>query len=125
MKELKVIKGTFVFLLMILLAGCASTAKPGRETTSNYSRVSEPVKKQLMAYNKRNLKQFVAQFSPKVEVYDLKTGKLLMQGKKAFSARYAKLFKNTPELKCEIVKRIICGNFVIDEELVSGMVAGK
>ncbi|MGM0597228.1 MAG: nuclear transport factor 2 family protein [Myxococcota bacterium] len=137
MKKLNLVDIWFAVLLMIMLLGCGTNAKPGLHPaasnsssgtptgTNNNSRVLEPVKKQLAAYNQRKLKQFVAQFSPEVEVYDLKTGELLMQGKKAFSIRYAKLFKSRPELHCKLVKRIICGNFVIDEELVSGMVAGK
>jgi hypothetical protein len=35
------------------------------------------------------------------------------------------MFNRCPDLLCIIVKRIVCGEFAIDEELVNGQVKGK
>ena len=73
------------------------------------------VQKQLDAYNARDLDGFLATYSEDIELYDY-PNELFMQGKEQMRKRYAAFFEKTPDLHCEIKKRIVIGNKVIDEE---------
>lgn len=73
--------------------------------------------RQLNAYNLRNIDAFLEPYADDVEVYTY-PNKLNYTGKEAMRARYSKMFKNTPNLHCELVSRIIQGNVVIDKEHV-------
>lgn len=84
-------------------------------------KVAYPVKKQLEAYNNRNLSDFVSCFADDVKLYRLQTGELFCDGRDNFIALYGDMFSKSPNLHCEVVKRITCGNFVIDEEIVNGL----
>ncbi|GAB0155315.1 amidohydrolase family protein [Chryseobacterium sp. Alg-005] len=78
------------------------------------------VQKQLNAYNARDIEAFVEPYSDDVELY-LFPHQLLSKGKEAMRKDYGEMFKRLPDLHCEIKQRIINGNFVIDQESVSGM----
>ena len=45
---------------------------------------------------------------------------LLGKGKGFMRKDYAEMFKNTPNLHCDIKNRTVLGNTVIDHEVVSG-----
>lgn len=77
------------------------------------------VQQQLNAYNARDLEAFLAPYSDSVELYEF-PNKLVSKGKEQMRSGYGPMFKNTPELHCEIVKRIVLGNTIIDHERVSG-----
>lgn len=83
---------------------------------------SKLVQRQLDAYNKRDLEEFCSCDSPTVQVLSFPSGTpkedFLHQ---TFEMRYQKLFEQSPDLKCELISRIVKGNFVIDEEYVIGM----
>ena len=49
-------------------------------------------------------------------------GNVMTQGGEAINALYAQLFAQSPELHAEIVSRMSVGNWVVDEEQVSGIV---
>ena len=74
---------------------------------------------QLNAYNLRDIDAFLEPYSDSVQIYDL-SGKLMMQGKEQMRKSYSEMFKNTPELHCRLVNRIVQGNTVIDQESVTG-----
>lgn len=76
---------------------------------------------QLNAYNAGNLEAFLAPFSDSVKIYDQTSGRLLLQGKDAMRKSYGPLFQAAPELHCQVVKRIVSGNTVVDEESVTGI----
>ncbi|WPV66179.1 amidohydrolase family protein [Chitinophaga sp. LS1] len=76
---------------------------------------------QLNAYNAGNLEAFLAPYSDSVKIYDQASGKLLLEGKEAMRKSYGPLFKAAPELHCQMVKRIVAGNTVVDEERVTGI----
>jgi hypothetical protein len=73
---------------------------------------------QLDAYNNRDIDAFMEVYSDSVEIY-LFPETLISQGKPAMRERYTTLFETTPELHCMLVKRIVQGNTVIDQELVT------
>lgn len=80
------------------------------------------VKRQLNAYNQRNIDAFLEPYSDSIELYNF-PDKLFASGKEAMKKVYESFFKDLPDLHCEVKQRIVHGNTVIDEESVSG--AGK
>ena len=74
------------------------------------------VQRQLNAYNARNLKAFMDTYSDDIELYNF-PNQLIGKGKDAIK-NYEGFFGRTPNLYCEIKKRIILGNKVIDHENV-------
>jgi len=73
--------------------------------------------RQLNAYNFRNIDAFLEPYAEDVEVYG-HPNKLLYKGKETMRKQYAAMFKNTPNLHCELEERIVQGNIVIDKERV-------
>ncbi len=78
------------------------------------------VQQQLNAYNARNIDAFLEPYADSVELYQF-PGKLLGKGKQQMQQQYEQMFKNLPDLHCEVKKRIIKGNTVIDHESISGI----
>ncbi|MFY0603480.1 MAG: nuclear transport factor 2 family protein [Flavobacteriaceae bacterium] len=74
--------------------------------------------RQLAAYNNRDIETFVNAFAKDVKVYSF-PNTLNYTGREEMKKRYAGFFTNTKDLHCKIVKRIVRGNKVIDEELVT------
>ena len=77
------------------------------------------VQQQLIAYNTRNIDTFLEPYSDDVELY-MFPNQLLGKGKNFMRKDYAEMFKNTPNLHCDIKNRTVLGNTVIDHEVVSG-----
>ncbi|CAL2103290.1 SnoaL-like domain-containing protein [Tenacibaculum sp. 190130A14a] len=73
---------------------------------------------QLEAYNKRDIDAFLQPYAKDVKIYTY-PDELNYQGIDEMRKRYAPMFKNTPDLHCKITSRIVKGNVVIDEELVT------
>lgn len=78
-----------------------------------------PAAKQLEAYNNRDIDSFMQCYTEDCRVEDAE-GNLLMEGAPAMRARYAALFDESPNLHCKLVSRIYVGDYVIDEENVTG-----
>lgn len=74
------------------------------------------VQRQLNAYNARNYKAFIDTYGDDVELYNY-PNQLIGKGMDALK-RYESFFANTPNLYCEIKKRMVLGNKVIDHENV-------
>lgn len=74
--------------------------------------------RQLAAYNNRDIESFLKAFAKDVKVYTF-PNTLNYSGREEMRKRYANFFANTQDLHCKIVKRIVKGNIVIDEELVT------
>ncbi|HEX9979153.1 MAG TPA: amidohydrolase family protein [Flavobacterium sp.] len=77
----------------------------------------ELVQRQLNAYNFRNLEAFLDTYADDVEVYDFPE-KLQYKGKETMRKIYGGMFSKVPNLHCEILGRVVTGNFVIDKERV-------
>ncbi|MDQ4123894.1 MAG: amidohydrolase family protein [Acidobacteriota bacterium] len=77
------------------------------------------VQQQVNAYNARDLEAFVATYSPNIKLYT-HPDTLRGSGHEEMRKQYGDLFKRIPKLHCEIVNRIVMGNFVIDQERVTG-----
>ena len=75
------------------------------------------VQRQLNAYNARDIDAFMDTYSDDVELYDF-PNTLTTKGKANMRKGYEGFFKNTANLYCEIEKRMVIGNKVIDHEKV-------
>ncbi len=73
--------------------------------------------RQLNAYNKKNIEAFLEPYADDVEIYNY-PDKLMLKGKEMMRKDYVDFFKNTPNLHCELLGRIVQGNVVIDKERV-------
>jgi len=76
------------------------------------------VQKQLDAYNNRDIDGFMATYSEDVKLFSF-PDKLNSEGQETMRKSYDGYFKNTPDLHCEIKKRIVIGNKVIDHEYIT------
>ncbi len=82
----------------------------------------DPLEEQLEAYNSRDVERFVACFAADVVVQDA-AGAVLATGVDSVRQAYAQLFANSPDLHARIGQRIRVGDYVIDEEFVTGITA--
>lgn len=76
------------------------------------------VKRQLEAYNARNIDLFVDTYTEDVTLADFPET-ITLTGKPALRDSYTDFFKRAKDLNCTINNRIVVGNKVIDEEVVS------
>lgn len=81
--------------------------------------ITRPVEDQLTAYNNRDIDQFVLNFSEDCVIEDGQ-GNLIMQGRAMIYEKYKAMFEASPQLHCKIVSRIVLGEYVLDEENVTG-----
>lgn len=79
----------------------------------------DPVERQVDAYNRRDIDAFLSCYARDAVVEDA-TGTVVMQGHDAMRAAYSELFRTSPDLRAEIATRIRLGEYVIDEERVTG-----
>lgn len=80
-------------------------------------RPEDLAQRQLNAYNLRNIEAFLEPYADNVEIYNFPNN-LQFKGKEAMRKGYSQMFKNTPNLHCELVNRIVQGNTIIDQERV-------
>ena len=81
--------------------------------------VLKPVISQLEAYNNQDIEKFIVNFSKNCVVEDGE-GNILMVGRDAMHASYKKMFEASPDLHCHLASRVVVGNYVLDEERVTG-----
>jgi len=77
---------------------------------------------QLEAYNARDLDTFLTFYAEDVVVHGL-PGQTLMTGQDEMRERYRDLFEKSPQLHCKLVKRMVKGDWAVDEEHVTGHAA--
>ncbi len=75
------------------------------------------VQRQVNAYNARNIDAFMDTYADDIELYDFHSA-TPDKGKETMRKNYGEMFKHTPNLYCEIEKRIVLGNKIIDKEKV-------
>ena len=86
--------------------------------------MKDPVQAQLDAYNARDVDAFLAAYAEDAVIEDAR-GTVLMRGRDEMRAGYAPMFDESPDLRCELVSRIRAGDYVIDEERVTGHSVGQ
>ena len=80
-----------------------------------------PVNAQLAAYNAHDIEAFMACYTTDCVIEDGQ-GARLLAGHAEMRPRYQALFASSPNLHCDIASRICIGNYVIDEERITGRV---
>lgn len=78
------------------------------------------VKKQVNAYNARDLDAFVSFYHPEAVVYRY-PDEVLASGEREIRERYRMRFDGSPHLHAEILNRITLGKYVIDKERITGI----
>lgn len=76
------------------------------------------VQKQLDAYNAKDVKAFLATYAEDVKIYNF-PNTLLYEGKTTVKEQYSRMFGTITDLNCELKKRMVIGNRVIDEEYLT------
>ena len=85
------------------------------------SDVTEVVDRQLAAFRDRDLERFMGCYASGVKIRDF-DGNVLMDGPEAMRGQYGPLFRDSPQLDVEIPGRMVAGDYVVDEENLSGFV---
>ena len=81
--------------------------------------MNDPVQDQLIAYNAHDTDAFMANYTDDCIVED-GAGNRLLTGTAEMRPCYEALFAASPNLHAEVVKRIRIGEYVIDEEAITG-----
>jgi len=77
--------------------------------------------RQLDAYNDRDLERFIREYAEDVVVWRLPNPEPAIVGRDALAAYYRDNRFNLPSLHAKLVNRMVFGNKVIDQELVTGV----
>ncbi len=85
---------------------------------------ADVVQRQLNAYNARDIEAFLATYHPDARLYGF-PDTLQSQGHEAMRRTYQGMFTELPDLHARVPRRIVVGNYVIDEEIVSGLPDGQ
>ena len=80
---------------------------------------AELVDRQIAAFRDRDLEANLSFYAEDVKVRDF-DGNVLMDGHQGMRAQYGPLFRDSPELRVEVPHRIVAGEYVIDDENISG-----
>jgi hypothetical protein len=83
--------------------------------------MTDPAQSQLEAYNARDLDAFLACYTDHCVIEDGE-GARLCTGKAEMRVRYGTLFAASPDLRAEVLHRTRIGEYVIDEERITGRV---
>ena len=78
----------------------------------------------IEATNRHDVEAFVATFSDDAEVLELATGAVLGRGAADIRAFYGAHFKANPALHTEVIPRLVQGDFIIDQERLTGLLTG-
>jgi len=79
------------------------------------------VQSQVEAYNKGDVEKFLECYSENVQTIDFSSGKVIESGLVEMKKSYTGLFKQFPKLNCQIKTRIVQGDYVIDQEIITGI----
>lgn len=83
------------------------------------------VKKQLNAYNDRDIEAFLDCYSDDVEIFEF-PDKLINKGKDELRSVYVDFFQRAgKKLHCKIEDRLVYGNYVFDKELLTTAIPGR
>ena len=85
------------------------------------SEATDVVDRQVAAYRDRDLESFLGCYAADVKIRDF-DGNVLMDGLEAMRGQYGPMFRDSPQLRADVPRRIVAGSYVIDEEDISGMV---
>ncbi|MFN4146301.1 MAG: nuclear transport factor 2 family protein [Runella sp.] len=78
------------------------------------------VQQQLDAYNRQDIKAFVATYADTVEIYNFNNARPRILTKEDLAKEYGALFEKYPQNYAALHGRIIQGGYVIDKEYITG-----
>lgn len=110
----------FRTLIIFLGASLLAFSAPANESTTTPEPLVSPesiVQAQLDAYNRRDLEGFLGFYSEDAVLLNY-PDQITQAGKAQMRARYEKRFAD-PNVRAEIVKRIVFDRFVIDHERIT------
>lgn len=81
---------------------------------------TDVIQAQVDAYNARDAEAFANCYGESATVIG-PDGSVMMTGREAITSVYGQLFAQSPDLRVEIGTRIVAGDWVVDEEDVSGI----
>jgi hypothetical protein len=87
--------------------------------------VEQLADRQLDAYNRQSIEEFLEVYSEDVEIRSFPSQELLYQGKGEMRSVYKRLFDANPGQKADLLARMIKGNICIDHEKVKGRASGE
>jgi hypothetical protein len=85
------------------------------------SEATDVVDRQIAAFRGRDLERFLGFYAADITIRDF-DGNVLMDGLAAMRGQYGPLFRDSPQLSVEIPRRMVAGDYVIDEEDISGFI---
>jgi uncharacterized protein (TIGR02246 family) len=80
---------------------------------------TDVVDAQIEAYRARDVERFLSCYAADASVVAF-DGTVMFSSKDEMRARYGQLFADSPDLQVTIASRIAAGEFVVDEEHLSG-----
>lgn len=83
--------------------------------------VESPVQAQFEAYNAHDIEAFMSCFSDDFKGYRMPTESPSTIGKESLREFYVNNRFNNPELRAELISRIVLGNKIFDHELIYGL----
>jgi uncharacterized protein (TIGR02246 family) len=88
------------------------------------SLAADVVDAQIEAYRARDVERFVSHYAEDASVVSF-DGTAMFADKQAIREQYGKLFADSPDLSMTIANRMTAGDFVVDEEHLSGFHFGE
>lgn len=82
--------------------------------------VEQIIEKQMKAYDERDIDTMMTLFSEDIKIIEFQDNKTLVNGINECQEMYAVLFKQSPNLRAEILKTIYFDNTVIVQEYIHG-----
>jgi hypothetical protein len=110
-------------VMLVLLVGVMSSITLGERQGNQSTQpagAEQVVQIQLEAYNHRDVDAFLNTYASDAKLYD-HPDKLWASGLEQMRQVYSRLFKEAPNLHAKVSNRIVQGEFVIDQELVTGL----
>jgi hypothetical protein len=83
------------------------------------SEATEIIDAQIEAYRSRDVERFLSHYADDISVVAF-DGTPMFPDKAAMREQYGKLFADSPDLRVSIASRVAAGEFVVDEEHLSG-----
>jgi hypothetical protein len=76
----------------------------------------EVAQRQLDTFNAHDLDAFLLSFTDDVVIHDLLDGSVILEGIAPFRDRYETVFRERPQVRADVVARIVIGSVVVDRE---------
>lgn len=109
-----------MFIALLAAASLITLGQKQGNQPAGPAEAERVVQTQLEAYNRRDVDAFLNTYASDARLYD-HPDKLWASGQEQMRQAYSRLFKEAPNIKAKVSKRIVQGEFVIDQEIVTGL----